>query len=98
MLSKISFHIHFKCFKHISILVLFSIISVSFMLFCWIFENNCSGSGVLARFFCPRVRGFALSLCPRGGDSPFQKKIRLGGWSALELTDTLSLLSVDYLY
>ena len=92
-----------KCFKHISILVLFSIISVSFMLFCWIFENNCLGGGVLARLFCPQVPGFALSLCPRGGDSPFQKKssgVCLGGggeWSDLELTDALSFLSVEYL-
>ena len=77
------------------------------MLFCWIFENSCPGGGVLARFLCPKVRGFALYLCPRGGDSPFQKKspgVCLGGgegggeWSDLELTDALSLLCIDYLY
>ena len=61
------------------------------------FENNCRGGGVLAQFFCPRGQGFALSLCPRGGDSPFQKSSP-GGWSGLELADTLLLLSIDYLY
>ena len=74
------------------------------MLFCWIFENSCPGGGVLARFFCPKVRGFALSLCPRGGDSQKKKSPGVclggggGGWSDLELTDALSLLSIDYLY
>ena len=48
------------------------------MLFCWIFENNFPGGGILARFFCPKVLGFALSLCPRGGDSPVQKKFARG--------------------
>ena len=44
--------------------VLFFIISVS--CFFLDFENNRPGGGVLARFFCPRDRGFALSLCARG--------------------------------
>ena len=59
------------------------------------------GGGVLARFFCPRGQCFALSLCPRGGDLPFQKNspgVCPGGWSGLELTDKLSLLYTDYLY
>ena len=47
--------------KHISISILFFIISVScFVLFCWIFERNCSGSG-FPTFFVPGV-----------GNSPFQ--------------------------
>ena len=86
----------FRCFnisKHISISVLFCIISVScFVFFSWIFENNCLGGGILARFFCPRGRGFALSLCPGVANSPFQKNspgVGPGGWSGLELTDTL---------
>ena len=36
--------------------------------FCWIFENNCLGGGVLARFFCPRGGGFAFPLCLGGGE------------------------------
>ena len=52
--------------------------------------------GVLAHFFCPRGEGFALSLCSRGWAFPFQKLFPGGlpgggGWSGLELTDTLSL-------
>ena len=95
----------FQTYKH------FSTVFHNFFLIhviCWIFENNCPGGGVLARFFCLRVWGFALSLCPRGGDSPFTKKKFArglpggggggGGWSGLELTDTLSLLSIEYLY
>ena len=58
------------------------------MFFGWIFENNCPGGGVLVRFFCPRGRGFALSLCRGGGIRPF-KKVPQGEWSGLELTDTL---------
>ena len=63
-----------------------------FCVFCWSFKNNCPESGVLAQFFSPRGRDFALSLCPRG-NSPFQKNspgCTQGGWSDLELTDTYS--------
>ena len=66
------------------------------MLFFWIFENNGPGGGVLARFFCSKGGGFALSLWPEGGNSPFQKIPRgfaRGGWSGLELTDTLSKMA-----
>ena len=81
--------------KHISISVLFFIISVScFLCFCWIFENHCPGGGVFARFFFPRGRDFALSLCPGGGEFALSKNSPGvcpggGGWSGLELTDTL---------
>ena len=30
---------------------------------------------VLARFFCPRDRGFTLSLCPGGGEFALSKKL-----------------------
>ena len=70
----------FHCFnisKHISVSVLFFTISISYFVFlCWIFENNCPGGGVLARFFYSRDRGFALSLCLGVGDSPFEKILR----------------------
>ena len=59
--------------------------------FCWIFENNCPGGGVLARLFCPRVQDFALSLCPGDGEFALSKNFPgglPGGWSGLELTDT----------
>ena len=44
--------------------------------------------------FCPRGRGFALSLCQRGGEFAHSKNspglgLGEGGWSGLELTDTL---------
>ena len=44
--------------------------------------------------FCLRGRGFALSLCQGGGELAYSKKIPgvwpgEGGWSGLELTDTL---------
>ena len=53
----------------------FFIISVScFVVFCSMFENNCPGGGVSAGTFCPRGRGFALSLCPGGwGIRPLKK-------------------------
>ena len=51
------------------------------------FENNCPWGGVLARFFCPIGRGFALSFCPGMGIRPFKKFP--WGWSGLEFTDTL---------
>ena len=64
--------------------------------FCWIFENNCLGGGVLARFFCPRGRNFALFFVPVGWRiRPFKNIPRgvaqRGFWSVLELTDTLWL-------
>ena len=70
----------FHCFnisKHISISVLFFIISVScfVVFFFWIFENNCPDDGFLARFFCPRGRGFALSLCSGDGAFGLSNKI-----------------------
>ena len=58
------------------------------------------GGGDLTRFFCPRGRDFALSLCPGGwGICSFKKFPGAlprrggggGGWSGLELTDTLWL-------
>ena len=60
-----------------------------YVLFCRIFENNFPGDGVAARFFCPRVRGFAFCLkFPLLKNSPGQTR----GWSGLELTDTSELL------
>ena len=69
----------FHCFnisKHISISVLFFIISVLCFvgIFCYIFKNNCPRGGVLARFICPKCRGFALFLCPGGGEFVLSKK------------------------
>ena len=67
----------FHCFnisKHISISVLFFITSVScFVFIWWIYENNCPGVEVLAQFFRPRGQGFALSLCPWGGEFALSK-------------------------
>ena len=57
---------------------------------CWISENNYPAGGVLTRFFCPRGRGFALSLCPEGEELALSKEFSgdfPGGWSGLELTD-----------
>ena len=73
--------------KHISISVRFFIISVScFVFFCWIFENNCPWG---ARFFCPRGSGFRTFFVPGGWEiHPFKEFP--GGWSGLELTDTLT--------
>ena len=68
------------------------------MFFLLDFENNFLGGGVAAQFFCPTGRGFALSLSPGVGNSPFTKSslgICLGGWSGLELTDTLTKLFVE---
>ena len=52
--------------------------------------------------FLPKGFGVSHFLCARGvGSSPFKKNsqgVCLGGWSGLELTDTLSLLSIYYLY
>ena len=70
----------FHCFnisKHISISVLSFIISVScFVIFAGFLKIIAlGGGGGLARFFCPRGQGFALSLCPGGrwGIRPFKK-------------------------
>ena len=89
----------FHCFnipKHISISGLFFLISVSCVVgfFCWIFENNSPAGGALALFLCPRGKGLALSLYPGGGEFALSKKFPggwSGGWSGLELTDTLLL-------
>ena len=40
--------------------------------------------GFLAQFFFPGGQSLALSLCPGGGEFALS-----GGWSGLELTDTL---------
>ena len=66
--------------KHISISILFFVVSISCILlfYCWISENNCPGGGILARFFCPRDRGFALSLYQGGGKFGLSKKFPRG--------------------
>ena len=46
------------------------------------------GGGVLARFYRPGGGGFELLFCPGGGEFAHQKNCP-GGWSGLELTDTL---------
>ena len=46
--------------------------------------------GVLARFYRPGVEGFELLFFLGGGEFAHQKIAR-GGWSGLELTDTLLL-------
>ena len=60
--------------------------------FCWFFENNCPGAGVLARFSAPGV-GVSHFLSAKGvGNSPFQKDspgVSRGGWSGFELTGRL---------
>ena len=49
--------------------------------------------GVLARFYRPGGGGFELLSCPGGGEFAHQKNcpgvLPEGGWSGLELTDTL---------
>ena len=58
-----------KISKHISISVLFFIVSIScFVFFAGFLKIIAPGGGVLERFFCPRGRGFALSLCLGGGE------------------------------
>ena len=62
--------LYFHCFnicKHISISVMFFIISVSCFVFCRIFENNCPGGGILARLFGPRGSRFRTFFVPGGG-------------------------------
>ena len=92
-------HLLFHCFNisnHISISVLFFIISVSCFGFCWIFESNCPGGGVSARFFCPRGQlGFRTSsLCLGSWGIRPLKNSPGGGWSDLELTDSNFLHSI----
>ena len=52
--------------------------------------------------FLPQGLGFRTLFVPEGWGFALSKKnsprVCLGGWSGLELTDTLSLLSIDYLY
>ena len=52
-----------------------------------IIEENAPGGGVLARFYRPGV-GALNSFLPGGGLFAHQKNCP-GGWSGLELTDTL---------
>ena len=54
------------------------------------------GGAVLARFFFPMGLGFALSLRPGVGNSPFQESPGglPWGWSGLELIDTLIIYRV----
>ena len=86
----------------ISISVLYFIISVSCFVFLLdFFENACLGGGVLARFFCPRGLGFALSLCSGGGEFALPKQspgVCPGKKSGLELTDTLLSKSMYHVY
>ena len=56
------------------------------------------GGGVLARFYRPGESGFELSFCPGGGICPSKKLPRGfagGGWSGLELTDTLIFWNIS---
>ena len=59
---------------------LLGLLYVSFVFFRWIYENNCPGSGVLARFFSPSGWGFTISLCRREGvrNSPSSNVIPRG--------------------
>ena len=45
-----------------------------FCFFAGFFKKMAPGVRFLARFICPRGRGFVLSLCPGVGNSLFQKK------------------------
>ena len=48
-------------------------ISILLLIFCWIFENNWPGGGVLAQLFCPGS-GFPTFFVPgRWGIHPFKK-------------------------
>ena len=62
-------------------------------MFLWrIIEENAPGGGVLARFYKPRVGGLNSFLPGGVGNSPIKKiapGFCPGGWSGLELTDTL---------
>ena len=51
-------------------------------------REKCPGDGVLGRLYRPGGGGFELLFCPGGGEFA-HKKIAQGGWSGLELTDTL---------
>ena len=68
----------------------FYMISVSFF-YVFIVNNRgkCPRGGVLRRFYMPGGGGFELFFAWGVGNSPI-KKIAPGGWSGLELTDTLS--------
>ena len=63
--------------------------------FCWIFENNCSRGWGFSTIFLSQGSGFRTVFVPgRVGNLPFQKipwGFAWGGWSGLELTDTLRL-------
>ena len=53
-----------------------------FCFYCGIFENNGPGGGALARYFCLKDRGFAVSLCIGGGKIALSKHspgVCLGG-------------------
>ena len=62
--------------KHISISVLFFIISMS--CFCWIFENNCPGVGFYYNFSAPGVRVSHFLCAPEVENSPFHKMLARG--------------------
>ena len=84
----------FNIFKHISISVLFFIISVScFVFLWWIFENNCPRGWGFSTIFLHQVSEFHTFFVPGGGEhSPFQKNspgVCQGRWSGLELTDAI---------
>ena len=90
----------FHCFnvsKHISISVLFFFCNFCLMIlfFCWIFENNCPRGWGFSTIFLSQGSGFRTVFVPRRvGNLPFQKipwGFAWGGWSGLELTDTLWL-------
>ena len=102
----------FNISKHISISVLFFIISISCFVFSGFLKIIAARGGVLARFFCPGDRGFALSLCSGGGEFALPKKslgISRGGggdgqvWNRLihcellmSMTTSTSLTYKDY--
>ena len=54
--------------------------------------GKCPEGGVLARFYSPEGGGFELFSCPEGGKFCPSKQLP-GGWSGLELTDTLYVSS-----
>ena len=94
--KKLCAFIRFHCFnisKHISISVLFFIISAScFVAFTEFSEIITQGWNFSTIFFAPGIGVSQFSLCPRGGGGigPFKKLPRSlpGGWSGLVLTNT----------
>ena len=55
--------------------------------------------GGLARFYRPWGWGFELLFCPGVGNSPIKNVApRGGGWSGLELTDTLEFEHIIYYF